>query len=60
MEMKKNFVINTAFYCILAALALVFWKYLLPILMPFVIGFVIASIVQLPLKALPLKGKRRT
>lgn len=60
MEMKKNFVINTAFYCILAALALVFWKYLLPILMPFVIGFVIASIVQLPLNALPLKGKRRT
>ena len=33
MEMKKNFVINAAFYCILAALALVFWKYLLPILM---------------------------
>ena len=60
MEMKKNFVINTAFYCILAALALVFWKYLLPILMPFVIGFVIASIVQLPLNALPLNGKRRT
>ena len=60
MEMKKNFVINTAFYCILAALALVFWKYLLPILMPFVIGFVIASIVQLPLNDLPLNGKRRT
>ena len=60
MEMKKNFVINAAFYCILAALALVFWKYLLPILMPFVIGFVIASIVQLPLNALPLNGRRRT
>ena len=60
MEQKKNFVINTAFYLIIAALALVFWKYLLPILMPFVIGFVIASIVQLPLNALPLKSHRAT
>lgn len=58
MEQKKIFVINTAFYLILAALALVFWKYLLPILMPFVVGFVIASIVQLPLNALRLKGQR--
>ena len=39
MEMKKNFVINTAFYAIILVLALVFWKFLLPILMPFVIGF---------------------
>ena len=60
METKKNFVINTAFYAILAALALAFWKYLLPILMPFVIGFIIASIIQLPLNALPLKSKRAT
>ena len=58
MEQKKNFVINTAFYLIIAAMALVFWKYLLPILMPFVIAFFIASIVQLPLNALPLKNHR--
>ena len=59
MEMKKNFVINTAFYAIILALALAFWKFLLPILMPFVIGFLIASIVQLPLNALHLKGDRK-
>lgn len=59
MEMKKNFVINTAFYAIVAALVVVGWKYLLPILMPFVIGFVVASIVQLPLNRLKLKGPRR-
>ena len=59
METKKNFVINTAFYVILAALVLVFWKLLLPILMPFVIGFLIASIVQLPLNALRLKSRRK-
>ena len=59
MEMKKNFVINTAFYVIIAVLALAFWKYLLPILMPFVIGFLIASIVQLPLNALHLTGAKK-
>ena len=58
MEQKKNFVINTAFYAILAVLALMFWKYLLPVLMPFVIGFVIATIVQLPLGALKLQNRR--
>ena len=58
METKKNFVINAAFYAILAALALAFWQYLLPILMPFVIGFVVASIVQFPLNRLPLKDSR--
>lgn len=58
MELKKNFVINTAFYAILAVLVLAFWKYLLPVLMPFVIGFVIASIVQFPLNRLPLRNAR--
>ncbi|MBR7178627.1 MAG: AI-2E family transporter [Oscillospiraceae bacterium] len=58
MESRKNFVINTAFYGILIALALAFWQYLLPILMPFIIGFAIASVVQLPLHMIHLKGGR--
>ncbi len=60
MEMKKNFVINAAFYAIILTLAVILWKYLLPILMPFVIGFVIASIIQLPLRQLRLKSQRAT
>ena len=58
METKKNFVINAVFYAIVAGLMLLFWQYLLPILMPFVIGFVIATIIQLPLNGLHLKGKK--
>lgn len=50
MEMKKNFVINAAFYAILAGLVLAAYRYILPILMPFVIGFCVASIVQIPLR----------
>ncbi len=58
MELKQKFVINTAFYAIIAALAIVGWKYLLPVMMPFVIGFVVASFVQMPLKALRLQNSR--
>lgn len=55
MEMKKNFVINAAFYGIIALLVICGWRYLLPAMMPFVIGFIIASIVQIPLNRLRLK-----
>ena len=56
---EKEFCDKYRLYVIIAVLALAFWKYLLPILMPFVIGFLIASIVQLPLNALHPKGRRR-
>lgn len=61
MEMKKNFVINTAFYGIISLLVIVGWKYLLPVMMPFIIGFVIASIVQFPLNRMGLRrpGRRK-
>ena len=50
MEARKNFVINAAFYAIIAALVMAVWKYLVPAMTPFIIGFLIASVVQLPLK----------
>ena len=49
MEARKNFVINTAFYAIIAILVIAVWKYLLPAMTPFIIGFLIASVVQFPL-----------
>lgn len=55
MEMKKNFVINTAFYAIIAALFLAAWRYLVPAMTPFIIGFIIASVVQFPLNRLGLR-----
>lgn len=54
MEARKNFVINTAFYAIIAAMVIAAWKYLLPALTPFIIGFVVASVVQFPLNRLRL------
>lgn len=58
MEMKQKFVINAAFYAIIAALVIGLWKHLLPIMMPFVIGFVVASVVQFPLNRMGLKRPR--
>lgn len=55
MDTRKNFVINTAFFGIIAALILAAWKYLLPAMTPFIIGFLVASVVQFPLNRLGLK-----
>lgn len=55
MEAKKNFVINSAFYIILLALVVLGYKYILPIMVPFIIGFCVASVVQIPLNRIPQK-----
>lgn len=59
MEFKKNFIIQTVFYAIALALAVVCYKYILPILTPFIIGFCVASIVRLPMRRLELKSPRQ-
>ena len=55
METKKNFVINAAFYAIILAIVVLGYKYILPIMVPFIIGFCVASVVQIPLLRLPDK-----
>jgi len=55
METKKNFVVNAAFYAIILAVIILGYKYILPIMVPFIIGFCVASVVQIPLNRLPEK-----
>ena len=50
MEARKNFVINAAFYGIIAALAIAGYRYIVPILTPFIVGFCVASVVQIPMR----------
>ena len=59
MELKKKFVINAAFYGIILVLIAAVYRYILPILLPFIIGFCIAAAVQLPLRKIPVKSPRR-
>ena len=58
MDARKNFVINTAFFGIIAALVFAAWRYLLPAMTPFIIGFLIASVVQFPLNRLGIHKKK--
>lgn len=58
VEAKKNFIWNIAFYAIVLALIAGTYKYILPILTPFIIGFCVASIIRLPLRKLHLKNPK--
>jgi len=52
IEKKKQFIINTVFYSIIIALVLIVSKYLLPILLPFIISFMMASVLVIPARKL--------
>lgn len=55
MELKNKFVTNAFFYGIIALLVVLVYRYILPIMTPFIIGFVVAWLVQLPLRRLSKK-----
>jgi len=57
MELKKKFVINAAFYGIVLAIIICTYQYIVPILMPFIVGFVVASVVQIPLNRFKPKNQ---
>lgn len=59
VEIKKNFVINAAFYAIIAVIVIALYRYILPIMTPFIIGFCIASVVQIPLNRIRLKHPKQ-
>ena len=51
-EKKKQFIINTIFYAIIICLALLVCQYLVPILLPFIISFIMASVLVIPARKL--------
>lgn len=59
MEAKKKFIINAAFYGIIFLIFLAVYRYILPIMTPFIIGFCIASLVQIPLKHMKIRNPRQ-
>lgn len=61
MEQKKKFIINTIFYTIIGVIVVCFCRYILPALMPFMIAFLVAALVQIPIKKFKINsvGKRK-
>lgn len=45
-EKKLRFIINIAYFAVIAAIAFIFMKYALLWLMPFIIGFILAALTQ--------------
>lgn len=57
-EKQKKFIINTVFYAFIICIVLVVCKYLVPILLPFIISFVMASVLVIPARKLTGKNSR--
>ena len=47
---RRSFIINCAYFAIIAILIFVIVKYAVPILMPFILAFIIACLLQRPIK----------
>lgn len=52
MEKKQNFIVNIIFYGLIIVLLWAACKYVLPVLTPFIVAFVIASLIRIPVKRL--------
>lgn len=52
MERKQNFIVNIIFYGLIIVLLWAACKYVLPVLTPFIVAFVIASLIRIPVKRL--------
>ena len=57
MEDKKKFIIDAMYFGIIAIIALLAIKYILPIMVPFIIAFIVTALLQFPLDKMNLKSK---
>lgn len=59
VERKKKFIINVVFYALIAILVWVACKYLVSPMMPFIIAFVVAAVIQIPVRKIKAEPKRK-
>ena len=58
VERKKKFIINVAFYALIAILVWVGCKYLVSPMMPFIIAFLVAAVIQTLIRKFKADKKR--
>lgn len=58
MEDRKKFIINAMYYGIILLVALLGFKYVIPHMMPFIIAFVVAALLQFPLDRMQFRKQR--
>ena len=59
MKKKQQFITNIIFYGLIVILVWAFCKFVLPVLVPFIAAFVIASILRMPIKKLYGKSEAK-
>ena len=59
VERKKKFIINVVFYALIAVLVWVGCKYLVSPMMPFIIAFLVAALIQVPVRKFKVSKKGR-
>ena len=59
VERKKKFIINVAFYALILILILLGMKYLVSPMMPFIIAFIVAAVLQIPVRRFKLPKKQK-
>lgn len=50
MEKKKKIITNVIFYAMIGSIALLAYRYILPVTAPFIVAFLLAALIQLPVK----------
>lgn len=48
MEKKQKFIINAAYYTVILVILYIAWRYLVPVLMPFIIALIVAAVLVKP------------
>ena len=59
VERKKKFIINVVFYALIAVLVWVGCKYLVSPMMPFIIAFLVAALIQVPVRKFKVRSEER-
>lgn len=56
MEAKKRFIVNVMFYGIIVVIITLAFKYVLPIMVPFIIAFCVAALLQIPVRRMKIRA----
>ena len=59
VERKKKFLIHVVFYALIAVLVWVGCKYLVSPMMPFIIAFLVAALIQVPVRKFKVSKKQK-
>lgn len=57
MQERKSFIINAAYYGIILIIVLAACTYVLPNMIPFIVAFAVAAILQIPISKMKLKNR---